>query len=420
MGFLDLFRANATAPPAVPAVTQVRADAEMFFGFKDARLIEFLRDGGVTASGATVNVTTALRNPTVIRCVSLISFAVGMLPLHLRVSATKEKADDHPLFKILHRKPNPWQTAFEFRSLMQQRALIDGNAYALIVRSRGNVVQLIPIASSKIAPKQRRDWQIEYTYSGPNGQATLQPEDVFHLRYGLSEDGISGLSLVRQAAEAIGTALQTDRAAARLFRNGMMVGGSLKHPGKLSPEAYERLKASMEEREGAEMAHKWLITEENMEAKPFSQTATDSQHLEMRRHQIEDIARPFGVPRPLLGIDETSWGSGIDALGQFFVRYGLSPWFESWEQAISRSLLTDDEADKYEAKFNPGALLRGSMQQQAEFFSKGLGSGGHHPFLEVNEVRGWLDLPESDNLPPMAGAQPAVLPGDTNDNPQAA
>lgn len=243
---------------------------------------------------------------------------------------------------------------------------------------------------------------------------------MFHLRYGLSEDGFTGLSLVRQAAEAIGVALQTDQAAARLFRNGMMVGGALKHPGKLSPEAYERLKASMEEREGADMAHKWLITEEGMEASPFSQTGRDSQHLETRKHQIEDIARPFGVPRPLLGIDETSWGSGIDALGQFFVRYGLSPWFESWEQAVSRSLLTDEEADIYEAKFNPGALLRGSMQQQAEFFAKGLGSGGHHPFLEVDEVRGWLDLPESDNLPPMAGVQPAPPAEEVKDEPSEA
>lgn len=405
---------------AISTLSSINADAETFSGFKDARLIQFFREGGMTSSGATVNVSTALKNPTVIRCVSLIAFAIGMLPLHLRRIATKEKADNHPLFKILHRKPNPWQTAFEFRSLMQQRALVDGNAYAMIVRSRGNIIQLIPIDSTKVKPEQRDDWQIQYVYSGKAGQRTLRPDEVFHLRYGLSEDGFTGLSLVRQAAEAIGVALQTDQAAGRLFRNGMMVGGALKHPGKLSPEAYERLKASMEEREGAEMAHKWLVTEEGMEASPFSQTGRDSQHLETRRHQIEDIARPFGVPRPLLGIDETSWGSGIDALGQFFVRYGLSPWFESWEQAVSRSLLSDTDAEIYEAKFNPGALLRGSMQQQAEFFAKGLGSGGHHPFLEVEEVRGWLDLPESDNLPPMAGAQVAPVKEVTNEPPQAA
>jgi HK97 family phage portal protein len=414
----------AGQPASASIVPAVHAEAEQFNGFRDPRLLEFFQQGGLTQSGAVVNVTTALRNPTVIRCVSLISFAIGMLPLHLRKIATKEKADDHPLFRVLHRKPNPWQTAFEFRSLMQQRALVDGNAYAMIVRTtnkgKNQVSNLVPLDSTRVSVKQLPDWTLEYVYDSPTGRRQLRYQDVFHLRYGLSDDGISGLSLVKQAAEAIGVAIQTDRAAARLFRNGMLAGGGLKHPGKLSPDAYERLKASMEAREGAEMAHKWLILEEGMSADSFTQTGRDSQHLEMRKHQIEDVARPFGVPRPLLGIDETSWGSGIDALGQFFVRYGLSPWFESWEQAISRSLLTDQEAEEYEAKFNPGALLRGSMQQQADFFAKGLGAGGHHPFLEVSEVRGWMDLPESDNLPPPAGQMKTPAEGKPNDPAQAA
>lgn len=122
----------------------------------------------------------------------------------------------------------------------------------------------------------------------------------------------------------------------------MLVGGALKHKGKLSPEAYERLKASMADRESAENAHKWLILEEDMDASPFSQTGKDNQHLETRQHQIEEIGRVFGVPRPLLMVDDTSWGSGIDVLGQFFVRYGLAPWFTAWEQAIHRSVLSDE------------------------------------------------------------------------------
>lgn len=405
---------QAAAPRVMAA-----GDAQYFSGLNDPRLIEFLREGRETASGITVSTKEALKNTTVVRCVSLISFAIGMLPLHLQFKESKEKAEDHPLFRVLHRRPNAWQTAFEFRSLMQQWALganrdgCRGDAFAYIIRSRGQIRQLVPIPTDRVRPKQRADWTLEYEYQRPDGSTiTLPQRDIFHLRYGLSEDGISGLSLVRQAAEAIGLAQQTERAAARLFKNGMMVGGALAHPGKLSPEAYERLKASMEEREGADMAHKWLITEEGMEAKPFAQTGRDSQNIEQRRHQIEEIARPFGVPRPLLGVDDTSWGSGIDVLGQFFVRYALNPWFEAWQQAIERSLLTEEEAEIYEAKFNAGALLRGSMKDQAEFFAKGLGAGGHQPFLEVAEVRDWLDLPRDANLPPPPGGNP----GDTDDD----
>lgn len=376
-----------------------------FFGMDDPRLLEFIRggSGALTEAGITVSAKTALRNTTVIRCVSLISFAMGWLPLHLRDKETKEKATDHPLFRVLHRKPNAWQTAFEFRSLMQQRALGangDGNrgdAFALIVRSGKKITQLVPLATERVKPRQRTDWSLEYEYTRPDGGKVILPqEDIFHLRCGLSEDGISGLSIVRQAAEAIGLALQTEKAAARLFRQGMLVGGALKHKEKLSPEAYERLKASMAERESAENAHRWLILEEDMDIAGGGQSGRDSQHIEQRKHQIEEIARAFGVPRPLLVVDDTSWGSGIDVLGQFFVRYALNPWFEAWQQAIERSLLTEEEADRYEAKFNEGALLRGSMKDQAEFFKAALGSGGHQPWMDYEEVRETMDLPEKE------------------------
>jgi len=412
MNFFDRLFASSVAAPrpaaAVPIVPRAGSPVGQsvmamqegaFYDLNDPAILEFIRGGygGHTHSGLTINANAAMKNTTVLRCVSLISFAIGTLPLHLRNKATKEKADEHPLFRILHRKPNAWQTAFEFRSLVQQRALVDGDGYALIVRSGNKILQLVPLASDRISPRQKDDWSLEYLYNRPNGgQVVLPQSEVFHLRYGLSEDGIHGLSLVKQAAEAIALALQTERAAARLFRNGMLVGGMMSVKNRLSPEAYERLRDQMDEREGAENAHKWIIGEEGLEAKPFSQSGRDSQHIEQRKHQTEEIARPFGVPRPLLGVDDTSWGSGIDVLGQFFVRFGLNPWFEAWQQAIERSLLSERDADLYEAKFNEGALLRGSMKDQAEFFSKALGSGGHQPWMDYEEVRETMDLPERD------------------------
>lgn len=400
MGILDIFRRSDPQAASLPVTQAMVGDITSFYDFDDPRLAEFMRAGGGTESGVTVTVKTAMKNPTVLRCVSLISFAIGYLPLHLRNKVTKAKATDHALFRVLHRKPNPWQTSFEFRVLMQQRALTDGDAYARIVRSRGNITALIPLDPMRVRPRQRSDWKLEYVYNRPDGgQITLQQEDVFHLRFGMSEDGITGLSLVKQSAEAIGLAIQTDKAAARLFKNGMIVGGVLAVADKLSPEAYERLKAQMDEREGAAQAHKWIVAEQGLEAKPFANSGRDSQRVETSKHQIEEIARPFGVPRPLLGVDDTSWGSGIDVLGQFFVRYALNPWFEAWQQAIERDLLTDDEADEYEAKFNEGALLRGSMSDQADFFSKALGAGGHQPWMDYEEVRETMDLPEREVAP---------------------
>lgn len=399
MSILDLILRRQPQPPE--RKTSALGESLTFYGYDDPSFLEFIRTGGAssTAAGITVSAASAMRNTTVIRCVSLIAFAVAMLPLHLRMRSTKAIAE-HPLDTVLHRKPNTWQTAFEFRSVMQQRALVHGDAFARIVRVGKRITQLVPIDNACVTVKQRADWSLEYEIKRPNQEpVTLQQSDMFHVRFGLSEDGYTGLSLVVQAAEAIALAIQTENASSRLFKNGMLVGQILKHPAQLSPEAFERLKASMADREGASNAYKTLILEEGMEIEAGATTGVNAQQLEQRKHQIEEIARPFGVPRPLLGVDDTSWGSGIDVLGQFFVRYALAPWFTAWEQAIERDLLTDGETLIYEAKFNPAALLRGSMKEQADFFASALGSGGHAPWMAAAEVREIMDMPPRDDLP---------------------
>ncbi|MBN7755530.1 phage portal protein [Nitratireductor aquimarinus] len=396
MKLLSIFRREEPKSEA-PRVYSM-AEAAEFFGFDDPGFKEFMRNGASGVVGVTVK--DAMRNPTVFRCVSLISYAMGMLPLNLLNAGTKEKARDHPLYPLLHREPNNWQTAFNFRELMQRRALINGDAYALIVRSGNRVIRLVPLDPGMVEPRQRNDWSVEYRYTPKAGQTKiLQPRDVLHV-YADSEDGIRGTSLVKVAAQAIELARQLESAQSNFFKKGMLLGGMLSMPNALSPEAYERLKASLQEKySGAENAGRWIIGEEGMEPHQFTSSAKDSQQLESRKLQIEEIGRVFGVPRPFLGVDDTSWGSGIDVLGQIFVRYTLNPWFSAWEQAIERSCFTDAEKEQFDVKFNAGALIRGSMKDQGEFFTKALGSGGHQPWMDYEEVRETMDLPEKEIAP---------------------
>lgn len=424
---MGLFSKLFGSPSSQAEVSQPRADSGgqgyVTYSLDDPRLVEFLRTGYESGSGATVTVETAMRNTSLFRAFSLISNAIGMLPFQLIDEDTKEKATDHPLYRVLHRQPNNWQTAFDFRVLMQLRALAHGNAYALILRSqsiktgRRAVSRLIPLDPERITPIQNADWSVSYRYQPKaGGQKLYSGDEIFHLR-GISIDGINGISLVKQARDAIGIALSAELAAARIFKNGSMVGGVLEHPGKLSEIAFDRLQASLAEKEGAENAGRNLILEEGMKYGTRATNAKDSQLIEARKMQVEEIARVTGVPRPLLMVDETSWGSGIEALGRFFVQYALGPWFESWQQAAERSLLEESERDRYSAKFNPGALLRGSMKDQADFFAKALGSGGAPGWLSQNEVRDLSDYPETpDGDTVSKGTASAAVPKEKSEN----
>lgn len=383
---------------------------------RDVGFPDFMR-GGSNFAGAAVNRQTAMRNASVKRCVNLISGAIAMLPLpllRLRPNGQREKATEHPLYDVLGSRPNSWQNAFQFRRLMQRRALIDGNAFALVLRSRGAVTGMVPLDPSKVRVEQRDDWSVIYRVSNKGGgERIVQPADMFHL-YGDSDNGYSGVALIDEAADVLGISLQADKAAARLFRNGALIRDVLEKDGKLTPAQIQNLKESVEDYyAGAEQANRTMVLEEGLKYKSVSTNAKESQHLETRAHQIEEVARIFGVPRPFLMMDDTSWGSGIEQLGIFFVQHGLSPWFKAWEDAISNTLLTDaDRRSGLYPKFNERALLRGSMKDQAEFLSKMMGAGGSPQIMEQNEARALLDLPEH---PDGSGLNSGAVNGGAND-----
>lgn len=415
MGLFDMFRravgADTTARPAA-------MDSEAHWvDLSDPRLAAFMRDGE-TGSGVSVSADAALRNMAVFRCVDIIASTIGMLPLYLMRKGAEGQvtpAEDHPLYDLLLHRPNAWQTGHQFRSHMQTSALMEGNAFALIVRSTRRVAALVPLDSRLVTVRQNADWTLTYRYNKPaSGWVDYPGDDILHIR-GLSRDGILGLSRTKVAREAIGLALQAEQAAARVFRNGMLVGGVLTHPQKLSDTAFARLQASLHERYvGTENAHKSMLLEEGMTYKEIASTTASTQNVETRNLQIEEVARAFGVPRPLLMQDATSWGTGIEQLAILFVRFGLAPWFTAWEGEANVKLLSPVERRTLYVDFDERELLRGSMTDQASYFSAALGAGGHSPWMSQNEIRTSAGLgrhPDGDSLTnPMTTPQPTTPP----------
>lgn len=75
----------------------------------------------------------------------------------------------------------------------------------------------------------------------------------------------------------------------------------------------------------------------------------------------------------------------------------MTPRFTAWEQALARSLLTDQERESLYFKFNERALLRGTLKDQADYFAKALGAGGHQPWHTANEIRDLAEYPADPN-----------------------
>ncbi|MFG1247625.1 phage portal protein [Xanthobacter flavus] len=378
-----------------PAVRRVDASAvqpagggQIIATSKD--LEEYLRRGGETASGAHVNADSAMRVAAVYGSVRLISGAVGNIPLGLkrRVDArTREDASDDPLYRVLCKPRRGRLTPSALRRMMTAHVLLRGNAYALKVMSMGRVVDLFPLDPDRMRVDQLDDMSLVYTYTRRDGgQVTLPAEDVFHLM-GLTLDGIRGVSVLTYAREAVGVSLTTEMHGAKMFANGTTIGLVFKYPNSLSPEAVERLKASLAEYRGAANANRNLILEDGGAAERVAMTSEDAQYIETRKFTRGEIEMFFGVPGFMLGDTEksTSWGTGLEQQTRGFVTFTLEDHLTAWEETIARDLLPPDSS--IFARFNRAALVRGDLAARWEAYVKGLQWGVYSP----NEVRAMED-----------------------------
>ena len=131
------------------------------------------------------------------------------------------------------------------------------------------------------------------------------------------------------------------------------------------------------------------LTSINCASEAFSDNglnAADAQLIEVRRFNVEDIARIFRVPLSLLGHPSQGAMSyaSVEAQNLSFVQHSLRPLLERLEQALSPLL---PEADGF-IRFNLDALLRGTTIERFDAYTKGLREG----FLSLNDVRNYEDL----------------------------
>ena len=402
MNWMDRLLGRSATSAGVQAYGVVDLKADL--------LPEFMLGGFANRSGRPVSERSAMSNATMQRAVTLTASALAMLPLNLHRrlgDGTVQKADGHPVQRLLRQRPNDHQTPFEFKSYMQGRALLHGDAFAYIVPGVRGPQALWPLDPRRVKMVQSpSDFSLRFEYTPSHGaMRSFTAAEIFHLRAPWSSDGLRGEGLLKLAVEVLGMADVADEAAAGLLTNAANPGGMLEHPKSMSQGAIDRLREQWRTMfQGAGNSGRWIVGEEGLKAAPFPTSGREAESVAQRKWQAEEIGRVSGVPRPLLQFDETSWGTGIEQLGLFFVTYCLMPWFVAWEEAVARDLLPERDRDTHYAKFNEAALLRGSLKDQAEFFSKALGGPGAAGWMVPDEARDKMDMNPLDGG---EGAKPA-------------
>ena len=370
---------------------------------------------GHTTSGKAVTEMSAMQMTAVYSCVRILSEAVAGLPLQLfryNENGGREKALDHPLYRLLHDEPNPEMTSFVFRETLMSHLLLWGNAYAQIVRNgRGEVLGLYPLMPNKMKVDRDERGNLYYEYSrttedtntlGKKQKVILRPSDVLHIP-GLGFDGLVGYSPIAMATNAIGLAIATEEYGAKFFANGATPGGVLEHPGIIKDP--QKIRDSWNAAyQGSANAHKVVVLEEGMKYQSIGISPEQAQFLETRKFQINEIARIFRVPPHMVGDLEKSSFSNIEQQSLEFVKYTLDPWVVRWEQAMTRVLLLDSEKPRYFIKFNLEGLLRGDYQSRMNGYAIGRQNG----WMSANDIR---ELENLDRIPAEEGGDLYLING---------
>lgn len=344
-----------------------------------------------------IGAETAFKVAAFHACVRVLAESVASLPIHLmKVSedGTKSQARQHPLYDILHKRPNSWQSSYEFRETLTQHVCTWGNAYALKVYRDGYLEELWPLHPAMVTPSQLSNNAIVYDYLiQPSGEIRRFREDqIVHVRY-LSDNSYSGMVPMELTGGTIELAQSIDLYSRRFWANDARPGVIMETSQPVPEEALAALRNHWEKlHRGPMNARRTAVLPAGVSVKELSGASnSDSEMIAMRTFVVQEIARAMRVPCSMIGENSRSTYSNSEQEALSFVQNSLVAWCRRFESALERSLL--DAMPGYAISLDVRGMLRGDSAARASYYTAGLQAG----WFTINEVRRLEDLQPIDD-----------------------
>jgi HK97 family phage portal protein len=377
--------------------------------------------GPVSIGGEAISWRTAIETATVLACVKVIADGCATPEMHVYregEDGRRQLATNIPEYRLLNRRPNEWQTSFEFRRTMTMHAALTGDALAVKVMVDGNrrVRELIPVVPGSFQIDRRGRYDVVYRAYDEFGLiGEFGPDEVLHLP-NWQWDALKGLDAVRLAASAIGLSRAAERNQASLHENGGRPAGYLSTDKSLGAEAMARLRDgwrrfTSSDRNGT------AILDSGLKYTSLAMTGVDAQHMETRRFQIEEMCRAFGVFPIMIGhSDKATTYASAEAFFAAHRIQTMQPWWTLWAQRLDEFVL--DGKGPLFVGFDTRYLQAGSLKDRA-VWARTMAELGIYTRNELRDEEGRDPLPGLDEpLTPMnmAGSAPAAAStGATND-----
>jgi HK97 family phage portal protein len=358
---------------------------------------------GVNQDGVTVNDNTSMRHTTVYACVNVKAQGLSSVPLNFFKDTKngREKAKNHPLYKILHDQVNPLMTSSTWREMVVQDIELRGTHYSQIVRNNGGkIVAIYPLINDNmeidLTVSKSNIPTIKYKYTIKEGSPrNFKNNDILRIVGLPSSNGIVGVTPIGQNAKSIGLAMETEEFGSKFFQNGANGSGILSTDGEFkTQEAVDRIKQQFGEKYvGLANSKKPIVLEAGLKWQPITISNNDSQFLETRQYQKSDIASIFRVSPHLINDLTNATYANITELSLEHIKFCLMPVAVRIEAAIWMQLLTEEEQGMYFSEFDFNGMARGDFKSRMEGYDLAIKGG----FMKPNEARKKENLDTSEN-----------------------
>lgn len=415
-----------------------------------------LAGGGTTRAGIVMSAEQALAVATVFACVRVIAEDVAKLPRHLMRRTLKDdrrrtvKADDDPRYDLLASTPNDWMTGQELIEFLVGQAALHGAAYAYTPRDeQGRVTEILPLLPGSVTPSQDANWSVTYRVTGYGPTATALPEDLWRIN-GPMMGTLEGANVGELAREAVGLAAVLEASQAKFHAGDARPSGVLtsKTPS-LTPEQRELIRTAWTKAYGPGGKGGIAVLDAEFDFKAINVSAADSQVIENREFQIEEICRFFRVhPWAVMRQQSSQSYGSLEQTARAHLEQTLMTWVTRIEQTAKRDLLNrsinprpwighnggpalggiDRNTDRdLFLKVNVDAIARATLSDRVNAYGN-----ASKVFMTPNEIREREDLDPIDDpamdrvqlqanntgLSPSTGAKPATTSPPTTTKPQ--
>jgi HK97 family phage portal protein len=341
------------------------------------------------SSGKSISKKQAMRMAAVYTCVSVRADAVSMLPFNIfryknKESNQKSIAWEHPAYKLLHTRPNPWQTATQFWKRVMIGVDIDGESFVRITRQGGFPVRLDIIKWGDVEVLESNG-NPYYKIKG----IPVDYSDVLHFKNYTDEEGKRGLSVIQEHQETFGSKKNQIEYGNRNLNAVPPVYATTPNGTNVRSEGQTSLKDKL-----VTWAQEFFtegkipILTNGMELKTIGMKAGDAAYLEQIDATEQDIFGIFKTP-PTLAY---RYKAGVTYNNQEnqnlqFLIYTLSPLLKNIEEEVDEKMFSEREQVNYYSKFNVAALLRTDLKTQAEWLTAMFKIGVY----SQNKILGILD-----------------------------